>query len=54
MEWFGHVRREGEEEVLEIVEGMDVPGRRLVGRLRKTWKLTVQEDLKRAAVIWVC
>ena len=32
LQWFGHVRREGEEEILRKVEKMQVTGNRLLGR----------------------
>ncbi len=42
--WFGHVKREGEETVLGVLERLEVEGRRPVGRPRKMWRC-IQEDL---------
>ena len=36
LQWFGHVRREGEEGVLRMVEKMQVTGNRLPGRPKGT------------------
>ena len=46
LQWFGHVRREAEGGVLRLVEEMEVPGKRKVGRPRKTWRDTVKQDLE--------
>lgn len=35
LQWYWHIGGEAEEGVLIMVEGMDVPGRRPLGRLRK-------------------
>jgi len=32
--------------VLRLVDEMEVPGKRKVGRSRKTWKVTVKRDLE--------
>lgn len=45
LQWFGHVRRENDEGVLRCVENMNIPGKRQVGRPKKTWKDCVQNDL---------
>ena len=45
LQWFGHVRREKEGGGLRMVEEMEVPGVRPVGRPRKTWRQTVQMDM---------
>ena len=36
LQWFGHVRREGEKRVLKKVEKMQVTGNRLPGRPKGT------------------
>jgi len=46
LQWFGHVRREGEEGVLRMVEKMQVTGNRLPGRPKGTLEQLVQGDLK--------
>ena len=46
LQWYGHVRREEEGGVLRLVEEMEVPGQRKVGRPKKTWKEAVQQNLK--------
>ncbi len=40
--WFGHVKNAGEDTVLE---GLEVEGRRPVGRPRKTWRRCTQDGL---------
>ena len=46
LQWFGHVRKEGEEWVLRMVEKMQVTGNRLPGRLKGTWEQLEQGDMK--------
>ena len=46
LQWFGHVRREAEGGVLRLVDELEVPGKRKVGRPRKTWRDTVKQDLE--------
>jgi len=46
LQWFGHVRRETEGEVLRQVEEMEVSGKRKVGRPRRTWKDIAMRDLE--------
>ena len=45
LKWFGHVRRE-EGHVLRRAVELEVVGKRLVGRPRKTWGQGVEEDLR--------
>ena len=47
MQWFGHVRREGEEGVLRKVEKMQVIGNRLPERPKRTLDQLVQRDMKK-------
>ena len=47
LQWFGHVRREGEEGVLRKVEKMQVTGYRLPGRSKGTLEQLVQRDMKK-------
>ena len=47
MQWFGHVRREGDEGVLRKVEKMHVIGNRLPGRPNGTLDQLVQRDMKK-------
>ena len=47
LQWFEHVRREGEEGVLRIMEKMQVTGNRLPGRPKGTLKQLVQGDMKK-------
>ena len=47
MQWFGHVRREGEEAVLSKVVKMEVIGNRLPGRPKGTLDQLVQRDMKK-------
>ena len=45
--WFGHVDRRDEWDALGRVWLVEVPGCRLPGRLRKTWKKIMEEELRR-------
>ena len=47
LQWFGHVRREGEEGVLKKVEKVQVIGNRLAGRPKGTLDQLVQKDMKK-------
>ena len=49
LQWFGHVRREGEEGVLRKVEKIQVIGNRLAGRPKGTLDqlVHVQRDMKK-------
>ena len=47
LQWFGYVRREGEEGVLKKVEKMQVTGNRLPGGPKGTWEQLVQRDMKK-------
>ena len=42
LQWFGHVKREGEEGILRIEEKMQVTGNRLPGRPKGTLEQLVQ------------
>lgn len=46
MQWLGHARRELEGGVPKMMEGMEVLGKRTVGRPRITWIGTMQQDLR--------
>ncbi len=45
LQWFGHVRRAGQESVVKMVEEVVVEGRRPVGRPRKTWRKCIEQGL---------
>ena len=47
LQWFGHVRREGEEGVLRKVEKIQVIGNRQPGRPKGTLDQLVQKDMKK-------
>ena len=47
LQWFGHVRREGEEGVLRKVEKIQVIGNRLPGKPKGTLDQLVQKDMKK-------
>ena len=47
LQWFGHVRREGEEGVLRKVEKIQVIGNRLLRRPKGTLDQLVQKDMKK-------
>ena len=46
LQWFGHVRREKEGGGLKMVEEMSVQGVMPAGRPRRTWRDTVEVDMK--------
>ena len=50
LRWFGHVRRREEEDPVRRVMDLEVEGRRPPGRPRKTWKKTVEEDMRLVGV----
>ena len=45
LRWFGHVRRRDEGRILRRAVELEVAGKRLVGRPRKTWRQGVEENL---------
>ena len=47
LQWFGHMRREGEERVLRMVKKMQVTRNRLPGRPKGTLEQLVQEDMNK-------
>ena len=48
LRWFGHVRREeGHIHVWRRAVELEVVGKRMVRRPRKTWRQGVEEDLRR-------
>ena len=47
LQWFEHVRREGEEGVSRKVEKIQVVGNRLPGRPKGTLDQLVQKDMKK-------
>jgi len=47
LQWYGHVRREGEEGVLRKVEKIQVIGNRLPGKPKGTLDQLVQKDMKK-------
>lgn len=50
LQWFSHVRREKEGGVVKMVEEMEVPGKRPVGRPRRTWRQIVQQDMEKLGI----
>ena len=53
--WFGHVERRDERDDLGRVWLVEAPGRRPPGRLKKTWKKNMEEELNRfqLCAVWV-
>ena len=47
LRWFGHVKRRDEEDPLKRVGELVVEGRRPPGRPRKSWRKTVEEDMRK-------
>ena len=47
LRWFGHVKRRDEEDPLRRVGELVVEGRRPPGRPRKSWRKTVEEDMRK-------
>ena len=45
--WFGHMERRDERDDLGRVRLVEAPGHRLPGRLKKTWKKNMEEELNR-------
>ena len=50
LRWFGHVRRREEDNPMRKVMDLEVDGRRPPGRPRKTWRKTVEEDMRLVGV----
>ena len=49
LRWFGHVKRRGEDSAvgrLGRAMRMEVPGRRPVGRPKKSWRRCIEEDME--------
>ena len=46
LRWYGHVERRDEEHILRRAMEMEVAGRRPRGRPRKTWRETIEEDMR--------
>ena len=46
LNWFGHVVRRDVTDPLSRIQVVTAPGRRPRGRPKKTWKQTVDEDLR--------
>lgn len=46
LRWFGHVERRDVDEALGVVRTMEVEGRRLPGRPKKTWRKNMQDDMR--------
>ena len=46
LKWFGNVKRRDENSILRRVMELEVEGRKLVGRPKKTWSKVVEEDMR--------
>ena len=46
LRWYGHVKRNHESDPLTKVTNLNVAGRRPPGRPRKSWRRTVEEDMR--------
>jgi len=46
LRWYGHVERKNDEDGVKRAMDLEVEGKRPRGRPRKTWKATVEEDMK--------
>ena len=46
LRWYGHVKRRDVGDPLRRVGEIDVEGRRPPGRPRKSWKKTIEEDMR--------
>ena len=46
LRWFGHVKRRGEDSAVGRAMRMEVPGRRPVGRPKKSWRRCIEEDME--------
>ena len=44
LRWFGHVKRRGEGSAIGRSMRMEVPGRRPMGRPKKSWRRCIEED----------
>ena len=47
LRWFGHVKHRDENSILRRAMELEVEGRRLVGRPKKTWSKVVEEDMRK-------
>ena len=50
LRWFGHVERMKEENWVKKTASMEVEGRRPAGRPKKTWRETVNADIKQLGI----
>ena len=50
LQWFGHVRSDGEEGVLRMVEKKQVQGNRLLGKSKKRLEQLMQGDMKKKGI----
>ena len=50
LRWFGHVRRREEDNPVRRVMDLEVDGRRPPGRPKKTWRKTVDDDMRLVGV----
>ena len=46
LRWYGHVRRRDEQEPLCRIMELTVEGKRTPGRPKKSWRKTVEEDMR--------
>ena len=46
LRWFDHVSRREKDDSIRTVMDLEVDGRRPRGRPKKTWKKTVEEDMR--------
>ena len=46
LRWFGHVKRRGEDSAVGRAMRMEVPGRRPVGRPKKSWRRCIEGDME--------
>ena len=50
LRWVGHVKRREQDDPIKRVMNLEVTGRQPRGRPKKTWKKTVEEDMRRVGV----
>ena len=50
LDWFGHVERKNDDDWVKRCMRMEVDGKRPVGRPKKTWMDTIQEDRRSRGV----